>query len=560
MVASKDVSVLDQLAPAARQLILGTCLEDDQVRLQQLLALAAADQAQVVRLHLNLTVPWDQAISSFAPMDPKPRILGKVGDIVMVDVDDLRPNCVNCTVFSDSLTDAGIDPLVEDMGRRKQRVPVEITLEAELIEGERRWRAARKRGDKQIAAKIIAERMTESEVRAYIFDAHATGRDASLLERIRFYQLAVTVLKERHGLRPGRPKPSSNEEGLTGDQIRERAARRAGLGSAEKARRAIKVLESADDEIRTAMLAQAITINGAYGRLAQSKDARSTLDDVDTQQEEGDDDDLQEQRSASPLQQLRSVELDHQGGPPPAAPGVIGLGSQAARPPEKSTNRSEAGTPRVDNQGAAAESGSVPKQQPTPPAAPRESSSHTNLKLKTPDGSEKTSDPETPRTHRAPSKKGRAKRPDYRIKRRAFEQVLESIVKCVLALHDLDQAKGRQARDEAVLRLNAAIEDSDSDAVDEDVESTAIEEQEAEDDKVLENEDADDEDEDDDDQADNEEEDLNEVEQEYLAESDPGEEDFEEEDFEEEEEGGASRDPQEAEIERLVPSKRARRL
>lgn len=212
--------------------------------------------------------PEDGTHPSGDDVDPSPARHRK-----MVRVSDLTPNSVNGTVFTSSLSDAAIDDLAADIDRHDLRQLIEVNERDHILDGERRWRSLMRRDpDREIEVVVVPGVTTPEQIDAYIYDAFASMRDASLGERVKVFDLGLRVLKARHGRPQGRSEQRSSDEDLwDAKTVRAAAARQAGFSSAETARRARKVLEEGDEELADALSTGDLSINAAYERLLLSK-------------------------------------------------------------------------------------------------------------------------------------------------------------------------------------------------------------------------------------------------------------------------------------------------
>lgn len=189
----------------------------------------------------------------------------------------LQPNAINATVWSDSLGDESIKRLAEDIERHGLRQPIEVNEEYKILDGERRWRACRlSDASGEVDVAVVPGVLTDEDITAYIHDAAATQRTKSLTEKLALFELSFTVLKRRHGRPHGRPSdkdPRAEDLFWDAARIREEAARRADLGSAETARRLGKVLGGDDDDLKAAVEAGEMSISAAYQTMRPSKPA-----------------------------------------------------------------------------------------------------------------------------------------------------------------------------------------------------------------------------------------------------------------------------------------------
>lgn len=200
-------------------------------------------------------------------------------------VADLKPNPVNGGVFTFSLTDDGLKPLVDDI-RRNGGQPthaIEILEDGTILNGERRWRVLMALGVEETTV-IVRRDRTEDDVAGFVLDSFNANRDATVEERVGIYKLALGVLRQRHGRPAGRPNKSASNDGGFWDpkEIETEAGRQAGLGSASRAQRALRVFEDGDEALRAAVNAGETSINAAYKRILKREREHNADQDGET--------------------------------------------------------------------------------------------------------------------------------------------------------------------------------------------------------------------------------------------------------------------------------------
>jgi hypothetical protein len=105
----------------------------------------------------------------------------------------------------------------------------------------------------------------ESKVRANV-------NNLNVESRVDLYEATCAMLQKRHGRPRGRPPKgwTSRGEVWNAHRIRTEAAKRAGFGSYDLAKRARKVFVEGDENLRTRVNKGEITINAAYNTLKKS--------------------------------------------------------------------------------------------------------------------------------------------------------------------------------------------------------------------------------------------------------------------------------------------------
>lgn len=222
----------------------------------------------------SLGVDLDEAIRFGEKADSSEGIPAEVSESSRIverrRVDSLRASPVNEALFDESLADASIQQLAETMS--VQRVPIEITLDGEIVDGQRRWKAAQKLGWEEVDVVVLGE-LGPEEVKDRILDAYSSIRDASLAEKARLFDAYKEQLQRRYGRPQGRPvgKTISDEILLSAEEICDAAARKAGLRSAGTAKRMDAIFKSESEEVRERLLAGELSISRAYELLPKRK-------------------------------------------------------------------------------------------------------------------------------------------------------------------------------------------------------------------------------------------------------------------------------------------------
>lgn len=198
--------------------------------------------------------------------------------IATVRVADLKPNRINSEVFMESLGDAAIAELAADIQIHGLRQPIEVKPDLTIIDGERRWRALVRNKTEFTDVFVIDGVVTESDLAAYILDAQQTTRQTTVREKLNLYNLAISVLKERHGRPPGRPGKSVRTEQVfwPAEQIEAEAAKKAGFTSPGLAKKAEHVFSKGDAELVELVNSDEVAISTAYDRLLDAASPKST--------------------------------------------------------------------------------------------------------------------------------------------------------------------------------------------------------------------------------------------------------------------------------------------
>ena len=173
-----------------------------------------------------------------------------------------------------------------------QRVPIEITPKGVIIDGERRWRAAKLLGWEFVDVVVVGD-LTDDEIKDRILDSFSSTRDASLAEKANLFEALKEQLQRRHGRTPGRPeKLIPNGIIYDSTQIEEVAAKKAGLPSARTAQRLGAVFQRGTAEVIEQVISGSLSISSAYAKLtkrakkAPAKDSSTSSDDDTTGESE----------------------------------------------------------------------------------------------------------------------------------------------------------------------------------------------------------------------------------------------------------------------------------
>jgi hypothetical protein len=181
-------------------------------------------------------------------------------------VDALEPNVHNARLFPDSLAPESIALLAEDLKARGLEVPIRIMPDGTILDGERRWSAAKRLGWTMIDV-VVGPQLTDVELLDRIIGACTSARQMTVREQVNIHQAVSEQYKRNEGRGPGRPqsKPSPDGEGfLSPQQISTIAAAKAGFGSVSIAERAVAVFSRGSDELREKVTRHELSITAAY--------------------------------------------------------------------------------------------------------------------------------------------------------------------------------------------------------------------------------------------------------------------------------------------------------
>lgn len=181
-------------------------------------------------------------------------------------VDALRPNVHNARLFPDSLSDEQITLLAQDLAKRGQQVPLNITPGGTLVDGERRWRAAKSLGWEHVDA-IVGEELTDGQILGLVIDACASMRQMTPREQANIYVAVLASLAREVGNAPGRPSGKRSSNGdlfVPAPELKRIAAAKARFSSVSIAERAEAVFTRATEDIQARVCNYELSISGAY--------------------------------------------------------------------------------------------------------------------------------------------------------------------------------------------------------------------------------------------------------------------------------------------------------
>lgn len=266
-----------------------------------------------------------------------------------VDIDKVRPNSINSTIFGNSLSAQGLQDLVEDVQERDVVSPIEVTAEQPdpecpgevvhvILNGERRWRSAKAAGKSRIEVIIVHGVTTDEEIEDYIVRSYTTARgDGTVGERVALYKLLLRHLKERYGRGAGRPKnlPNSGQVSWTPKRIKKEAARLARLGSPTKADYAVRIFEEGDADLQAAVNTGETSISAAYEELTKQVGQATSDDGTDAEQSD--------EKAATGEQARQQTTEAQPAGRSDGAPDQGNEAGQKSEPPEPASEASDEG-------------------------------------------------------------------------------------------------------------------------------------------------------------------------------------------------------------------------
>jgi|GEM_PF-6599800 len=189
---------------------------------------------------------------------------------------DIAPNRFNSALFPDSLSEDSVALIADDLAQNGQRVPVEVTPDGTIIDGERRWRGARQLGWDAIDVVVGAD-LDEDQILDRVVDCCTSARQMTVREQANVYIAVCARLKREAGRHQGRPEKTIPKGivFLTTTGIRDAAAKRAGFSSTTLALRAEAVFSRGSAEVQIKVRDGSLTITAAYEGLPKRAKART---------------------------------------------------------------------------------------------------------------------------------------------------------------------------------------------------------------------------------------------------------------------------------------------
>jgi hypothetical protein len=217
----------------------------------------------------SLTLADEALVSDGLPRHGSGGSADESPKLLRVEVDSLKANPRNFKIYRESLQDAALEPLAQDIANSGQHEPIIVNPEYMILDGHRRRRALQLAGARYALVIVDYTPRSVEEELDYILDSYTHKRQASLAERVNIFDELVESYARRFGRGRGRPKKVDRNLSDIWDanRIRDEAARGAGFGSRETARRASTVMRSSDDALKQSLDTQGVSIDAAYHQL-----------------------------------------------------------------------------------------------------------------------------------------------------------------------------------------------------------------------------------------------------------------------------------------------------
>lgn len=278
------------LSTAALKRLGGTDLEYDLNKLEQLARVVPEEQEQVVRSHVGFGIPWNDAFegktlrspvaSANEPLNGPPPSGLHARAIERRKIAELRANRFNAALFPDSLSDASIAQIADDLARNGQRVAVEIMPDGEIMDGERRWRGAQRLGWNEIEV-TVGPALSDEEVLDRVIDCCTSARQMTVREQANVYAAVCEQLRREAGRQQGRPEKTFQNRNvyLTARGVRDAAAARAGFSSPALALRAEAIFKRGSEDLQSRVRDGSLSISAAYEELPKRAKAGSQTEE-----------------------------------------------------------------------------------------------------------------------------------------------------------------------------------------------------------------------------------------------------------------------------------------
>lgn len=133
-------------------------------------------------------------------------------------VSDLKPNKHNAKLFAESLTEASIQLLADDMAKNQQQNPILALGTGTIVDGERRWRAAALLGWENVEVTTVD--VPADEVLGRVLGSVTATRHMTLREQTRVYEEYRSKLQREHGRGPGRPAADDSKPYMSTEQVK----------------------------------------------------------------------------------------------------------------------------------------------------------------------------------------------------------------------------------------------------------------------------------------------------------------------------------------------------
>jgi hypothetical protein len=194
--------------------------------------------------------------------------------VARIPLTQLRANAINGTIYRESLSDGNLGELAGHIARYGQLEPITADASLTILDGERRWRALQLAGSQYANVIIDSRERSSEEVEDYVLDAFSQKRRPSVFEQVCLYEVGLRSYARRFGRPRGRPRKCDTNVSNYWDanRVKDAAARGAGFGSRETARRAQAVIRSDNEDLKRELESDLLKIEPAYQRLVEWRD------------------------------------------------------------------------------------------------------------------------------------------------------------------------------------------------------------------------------------------------------------------------------------------------
>lgn len=274
----EDRDLLDGISQVTQSRIVLSGALNDLSKVEELRRMTPESARQVLTAYGSLGASWDQAIKGAeyrAKHEPEHDIvctekdidgnspqIAPVRRVHRVPLSSLRPNRWNADLFPDSLANESLEDL-RDSVLEVQAEPIHATDEGVIVNGERRWRALGLAGHTHCDVEYVGV-LSDDAILDKVLDFMVTTRKPTLLEKTRVYLTLVKRLQATRGRKQGRPKTSPDGEVLSPKEIRELAARKAGISSVRQAERLEAIFTRGTKPLQDEVNAGTIAIEDAF--------------------------------------------------------------------------------------------------------------------------------------------------------------------------------------------------------------------------------------------------------------------------------------------------------
>jgi hypothetical protein len=194
-------------------------------------------------------------------------------------LDDMKPNRFNASLFPDSLSDASIALIADDLSQNGQRVPVAVTSDGTIVDGERRWRGAHQLGWETMEVVVDGE-LSDDQLLERVVASCTSSRQMTVREQVNVYAAVCEQLRREAGRQQGRPEKTIPKGilYLTPKDIHDAAAKRAGFSSTALALRAEAIFTRGPEDLQARVREGSVAITAAYEELPKRPKAKMIPD------------------------------------------------------------------------------------------------------------------------------------------------------------------------------------------------------------------------------------------------------------------------------------------